>query len=61
MPDEDMVVFHLDELEELPGKLKLLLEDKEKRERIAEKGWRKACENETWDSRAREFLRLCEE
>lgn len=61
VPDEDMVVFHLDELEELPGKLKLLLEDKEKRERIAEKGWRKACENETWDSRAREFLRLCEE
>ena len=56
-----MVVFQLDEMEELPGKLKLLLEDKEKRERIAEKGWRKACENETWDSRAREFLRLCEE
>lgn len=59
-PDEDMIVFRLDELEKLPGKLKQYLEDKEKRDRVAENGWRKACQNETWDSRAKEFLRLCE-
>lgn len=59
-PDEDMIVFRLDELEKLPGKLKQYLEDKEKRDRVSENGWRKACQNETWDSRAKEFLRFCE-
>lgn len=60
-PNEDLIVFRLDELDRLPGELKEYLADDERRERIAENGWRKACRNETWDSRVKELLRFCEE
>lgn len=51
--DEDLIVFRLDELKTLPQKLKMYLENEEKRHGIAERGWRKACCNETWDVRER--------
>ena len=60
-PGEDIIVFRLDELDKLPGKVKEYLADDEKRQKLAENGWRKACSNETWDVRARELLMLHEE
>ena len=56
-PDEDLIVFHLDELEKLPEKLKRYLEDDRQRQEIAENGWKKACQYETWDVRVREMER----
>lgn len=61
IPNQDLIVFRLDELEILPEKLKTYLEDEKKRQQIAENGWRKACRNETWDARARDLLKLQEE
>lgn len=58
VPDEDLIVFHLDELEKLPGKLKMYLEDDDKRRQIAENGWKKACRGETWDARVREIKKI---
>lgn len=55
VPDEDLIVFHLDELEKLPERLKKYLADKDKRHKIAENGWKKACRNETWDVRVRKM------
>lgn len=52
-PDEDLIVFRLNEMGKLPGKLKKLLENNEKRQKIAENGWKKACRDETWDARVR--------
>ncbi len=60
-PGEDIIVFRLDELDKLPGKVKEYLADDEKRQKLAENGWRKACSNETWDVRARKLLMLHEE
>lgn len=58
---EDMAIFYLDKLEELPKKIKALLENEEKRKRIAENGRRKTMLAHTWDRRAEQFLEMLQE
>lgn len=56
--EEDMLIFRLEYLEELPAKIRQLLDDTKRRERVAENGRRKAEEEHTWDKRAEQFLKL---
>lgn len=53
---EDMLIFHLDALEEIPEMIKECLNDSKKREKIVRNGYEKARACHTWDSRAGEFL-----
>lgn len=56
--EEDMLIFQLSDLEKLPEKVKGLLADEEKRQRIAENGRRKTICEHTWEKRAEQFLEL---
>ena len=56
--ENDMVIFDLEHLEELPGKIKNVLGDEEKRCRMAESGREKTRREHTWDKRAEQFLEL---
>ena len=49
---------YLEYLEELPGKIKNVLGDEEKRCRMAESGREKTRREQTWDKRAEQFLEL---
>ena len=53
---EDMLIFRLDALEELPEMIRECLNDSQAMERIIQNGFEKAKEYHTWDSRAKEFL-----
>lgn len=57
---EEVVLFDLNHLEELPQKIKDLLEQPEKRIEIAQKAKEKALKCATWDNRAAELLGLIE-
>lgn len=54
----DMLIFHLNNLLELPEQVKELLADEKKRERIAENGKKITLREHTWDKRAEQFLEL---
>lgn len=56
--ENDLLAFHLNELEELPGAIKAILEDDKKRQKMAESAKQKTLLRHTWDKRAEEFLRL---
>jgi glycosyltransferase involved in cell wall biosynthesis len=62
--EEDMVIFPLHDLDETDGtpecvkRIKDILSDDERRERIAAAGHKKAMESHTWDVRARQLLEL---
>lgn len=58
---EDVVLFELGDLAELPVRVKELLEDEEKRGRIAQAGYEKAAASHTWSCRAAEMLDIIEE
>lgn len=58
--DNDMVIFQLDNLTELPRRVKELLEDSDTRKGIAENGRKKTLQEHAWDRRAEQFLRLLE-
>ncbi len=58
--DEELVLFSLEHLEELPVKIKRLLEDETLRSRIAAAGYRKAAAEHTWKRRTEQFLELAE-
>ena len=58
---EDILMFDLDRLEELPGRIRELLGDEEKRRRMAENGYRKAVQQHTWSQRAGKILEFIEE
>lgn len=58
---EDILLFDLGHLEELPEKITELLHDERKRARIAENGYQKAIKFHTWQNRAEEMLQLIEE
>lgn len=58
---KDMLMFDLRKLQELPGQIKELLDDEEKRKRIAENGYRKASQQHTWQHRAGTILQFVEE
>ena len=53
-----MIIFDLEHLEDLPGKIKNVLGDEEKRCRMAESGREKTRREHTWDKRAEQFLKL---
>lgn len=58
---EEILLFDLAQLAGLPDRVKALLCDDTKRERIAEKGYRKASERHTWRQRAKTLLEFVEE
>lgn len=55
---EDIVLFERTNLDELPRKIKYLLEHDEERERIAEAGRKKALKEHTWRVRAEQLLEI---
>lgn len=58
---EDMLIFGLENLQELPERMKALLIDEEKRKKIAECGYQKAKKGHTWQKRAEQLLELMKE
>lgn len=57
----ELLMFDLGHLEELPGQIKELLSDEEKRAQIAECAYQKALKYHTWDARAKTLLQWIEE
>lgn len=55
---DDLLAFHLDELEKLPGAINAILKDDNKRQEMAERAKQKTLSKHTWDKRAQEFLAL---
>lgn len=53
--DDELVMFELTELEGLPGRIRALLADPEKMQRIADRGRVCALKKHTWRERAREL------
>lgn len=58
---EELVLFELDKLSELPVRVQELLADEKKRSRIAQAGYEKAAAFHTWSCRAKELLDIIEE
>lgn len=58
---EDLLMFDLGNLRELPNRIRELLGDEEKRKRVAENGYRKAVGQHTWKHRAEKILEFIEE
>lgn len=58
---EELVLFELGDLSELPVRVKELLADEKKRSRIAQAGYEKAAASHTWSCRAAELLEIIEE
>lgn len=56
--DEEIVLFELDKLNDLPDKIKKLLNDENIRKNIAQNAYQKAFKEHTWDVRAKELLEL---
>lgn len=53
----ELVLFELEELDQLPGQIWELLEDTEKAQHIADRGYEKAKKYHTWRARAEELER----
>lgn len=53
---EDLILFSLRQLEELPLMVRDLLSDEERQERIAQNGFRVASENHLWINRVRQLF-----
>lgn len=58
---EEIVTFRLDRLQELPAKIRKLLEQPALRKEIAGKAQHRAMAEYTWESRARELMALAEQ
>lgn len=58
---EEMLIFRLENLEELPGRIMKLLNDEEFRNGIAERGYQKAKKEHTWHRRAEQLLEIMKE
>lgn len=56
--DEEMLIFGLDKIKELPRRIRLILSDEQLRGSIAERGYKKAKEQHTWNKRAEDLLML---
>lgn len=59
--ENDMIIFDLEHIEELPPKIKTVLTDEALQKRIAENGYQKTKANHTWERRAEQFLELLSE
>ncbi len=53
---QNIVFYRLDKLEQLPGKLKRLLEHPQEAQSIADAAYKKAAREHTWEQRAGQFL-----
>lgn len=58
---EELLLFDLAHLDELPGRIKELLAEEQKRSRIAQRGYEKALRQHTWHQRAEKILEWIEE
>lgn len=58
LEDEEIVLFRLEQLDELPGKIERLLKNREYRKNIAKSGCEKASAEHIWKKRASELLQL---
>ncbi len=56
--EQELLIFGLDRINELPQKIKSLLEDDRRRAKIAESGYQKAKKEHTWYRRAGQLLEL---
>lgn len=59
--EEELVLYDLDKLEELPQIVHNLLADDETLEHIAEQGYKKAVREHLWEHRGKELLNIIEE
>lgn len=57
---EDMLLFDLTHLEELPDMVKAVQQDREWQKRMTENAYKKANTHHTWEQRAEAFLKLLE-
>jgi hypothetical protein len=55
--EQELVLFELTELEQLPETIAYLLQHPDVAQRIADNGYRRALRSETWDARAKELDR----
>lgn len=58
---EELILFDLTEIELLPGRIRVLLQDEKQRESMAERAYQRAIAEDTWDQRAELLLMYCEE
>lgn len=58
---QDILLFDLEKLYELPGKIKTALADKDKLADITRKSYEKASAEHTWDARAMRFMELLDD
>ena len=56
--DEELVLYSLDKLEELPGRIDKLSQDESYRNHISQRAYEKAAREHTWEQRARQLLEL---
>jgi glycosyltransferase involved in cell wall biosynthesis len=54
----ELLFYDLEHLEELPGMIRTLLENREQRESIVQQAYKRAVSEDTWGNRAEEFLRI---
>ena len=57
----DMLIYHLDNMDQLPEQIAALLADEERRLQMAEHGREKTAREHTWDGRAVQFLQILRE
>lgn len=57
----ELVIYQLDKLQEIPEKVKKLLGDSERREKLAKRAREKALAQASWDRRAEQLLHIIEE
>lgn len=58
--DEEIVLFELNKLNELPDKIKALLNNDALREEITKNAYKKASREHSWSRRAEQLLELCD-
>lgn len=58
--DKEIVLFELNKLNELPDKIKELLNNDALRDEISQNAYKKASREHTWGRRAKQLLELCE-
>jgi spore maturation protein CgeB len=58
MDGQELILFDLTRIPELPGKIRSLLQEPEQLAAISEAGYRIAWKEHTWTERAKEFLEM---
>ncbi len=55
---EDLLIYQLDQLEQIPSQLEILLGDEDQKSYIAENGYQKAIAHHTWKARVTELVTI---